>query len=183
MAVLLSLSVDGLVIGAPNGGHLGWGTVNAEDGYFINGVKLGGGPVMGVVDGSDAKPGEVGELVFANWTTNLALTNNVAADILTITLSAGDWDVAGAAYFQASQSSGSDDLRAWVNTVSRTQPPGDTGGLGISSTTSGGLANIVQVPPWRLLSALTNTVYLSCVANFGSGTMNVQGYVRARRMR
>jgi hypothetical protein len=142
-----------------------------------------GGGTDGVTDGSDALPGQIGEYVMANRTINLAVLNNVATDITTITLTAGDWDVQGAVYFLGSSSSGSDDLRAWVNTVSATQPSGDNGGLAIVSTSSGGLVNMLAIPPIRASGATGATIFLSCNANFGSGTMNVQGYVRARRMR
>jgi len=140
----------------------------------------------GVTDGSDAQPGQIGEYIFANRTTAqlLGISSGVSTDLATITLSAGDWDVLGAVYFQGSSSSGADDLRAWVHTVSATQPSGDTGGLAIISTSSGGLVNMLPVPPIRALGSATSTlVYLGCNATFGSGTMQAKGWVRARRMR
>jgi hypothetical protein len=137
----------------------------------------------GVTDGSDALPGQIGEYVMANRTTNLSVPNNGTVDIASITLTAGDWDVQGAVYFLASSSAGSDELRAWVNTVSVTQPTGDFGGLAIMSTTSAGLVNMLAIPPIRASGTGTITVFLSCWTQYGTGSMNVQGVVRARRMR
>jgi hypothetical protein len=137
----------------------------------------------GVTDGSDALPGQIGEYIMANRTINLAVPNNVNTDITSITLTPGDWDVQGAVYFLASSSAGSDELRAWVNTVSVTQPSGNTGGLAIMSTTSAGLTNMLAIPPIRASGATGATVFLSCWTQYGTGSMNVQGYVRARRMR
>jgi len=139
----------------------------------------------GVTDGSDAQPGQIGEYIFDNRTTAsmLAISSGVPIDLASISLTAGDWDVQGAVYFQGSSSSGSDDLRAWVNTVSATQPSGDTGGLAIISTSSGGLVNMLAVPPIRASGTATTVVYLGCNATYGSGTMQAKGVVRARRMR
>jgi len=140
----------------------------------------------GVTDGSDAQAGQIGEYVFDNRTTAqlMAVSSGVATDIATITLTAGDWHVYGSVYFQGSTSSGSDDLRAWVNTVSATQPSGDNGGLAIVSTSSGGLVNMLSVPAIRALGSATSIlVYLGCNATFGSGTMQVKGFIAARRMR
>src|SRR5215469_789721 len=139
----------------------------------------------GVLDGSNAAPGQIGEYVFDNRTTAsfLGITSGVSTDLASISLSPGDWDVQGGVYFQGSSSSGSDDLRAWVNTVSATQPTGDNGGLAIMSTTSGGLVNMLPVPPIRASGTVTTVVYLGCNATYGSGTMQAKGFVRARRMR
>jgi hypothetical protein len=137
----------------------------------------------GVTDGSDPQAGQIGEVVFANVLTEVNAPNNVPVDLTTITLSAGDWDVEGAVYFQANSSAGTDDLRGWVNTVSVTQPTGESGGLAIMSTSSGGLVNMIAIPPLRLNVTVSTVVYLSCNADFGSGSMQVKGFVRARRMR
>ena len=139
----------------------------------------------GVLDGSNAAPGQIGEYVFDNRTTAsfLSIASGVSTDLASISLTPGDWDVQGAVYFQGSSSSGSDDLRAWVNTVSATQPSGDFGGLAIISTSSGGLVNMLAVPPIRASGTSTTVVYLGCNATYGSGTMQAKGFVRARRMR
>jgi hypothetical protein len=139
----------------------------------------------GVQDGSNAAPGEIGEFVLSNltMTTMISIGNAVAIDLTTINLTAGDWDVAGAVYFQATSSAGTDDLRGWFNTMPATQPAGDIGGLAISSTSSGGLINFVAIPPLRMNLTQSTTVYLGASADYGSGSMQVKGYIRARRMR
>jgi hypothetical protein len=137
----------------------------------------------GVQNGSNARPGEIGEYVSVAVTTPVTLTANGTIDLTTMQLTAGDWDVVGEAYFQASSSAGTDQLRVWTNTVSVTQISGDQGGLAIESTSSGGQINNLTCSPWRLNITATTTVYLSVYANFGAGTMTVKGFVRARRMR
>jgi len=141
------------------------------------------GSSVGVINGLPAAPGEIGEFVIAAQTSPVSIANNTPTDILSITLSAGDWDVVGYVYLQCSSSGGTDDLRGWINTVSATQPAGDTGGLGIVSTTSGGNINTIVVPSTNILSSISNIVYLGCNVNYGAGTMTVKGFIRARRMR
>ena len=147
-----------------------------------NRLKLVSTP-LGVTDGSPAIPGEIGEFVIASQTSPVSVSDNIPTDIISITLTAGDWDIHGYVYFQCSNSGGTDDLRGWINTVSATQPTGDAGGLGIISTTSGGYINTVVIPPVYILSNASTIVYLGCNANYGSGTMTVKGFIRARRMR
>jgi hypothetical protein len=144
---------------------------------------LAGATVVGVTDGSDSAAGMVGEFKSAAVTTGVALTTATARDLTTLALTAGDWDIVGEAYFQASTSAGTSDQRVWVNTVSATQPTGDQGGLAIVSTSSAGLINNPTTSPFRLLTSASVTLYLSVTATFNSGTMTAKGFVRARRMR
>jgi hypothetical protein len=137
----------------------------------------------GVTDGSDAKPGEIGEFIFANRTTALSVGIATTTDLTSITLSPGDWDVTGAVSFQGDSYTGGTDLHAWVNTVSATEPSGDTGGKTMIATSAAGLYNLFPIPPLRVSSASSVTIYLSCYTNYGAGTMLVKGMVRARRMR
>jgi hypothetical protein len=137
----------------------------------------------GVQDGSSAAPGEIGQFASAAITTPVSVTSGVATDLASWQLPPGDWDCFGEAYFQGSSSSGSDDLRVWLNTVATTQPSGDQGGLGIISTSSGGLINNVTTSPLRVNISQPTTVYLGVNATYGSGTMQVKGFARARRMR
>ena len=139
--------------------------------------------VTGVTDGSDAAPGQIGEFWMQAVTTAVPVNNNVAIDLTSLSVPAGDWDIIGEAYFLAGTSAGTDDLRVWVNTVSVTQPTGDQGGLCIASTTSGGQVNNLICSPWRLSIAVPTTIYLSVNANFGAGNMQVKGFIRGRRMR
>lgn len=164
-----------------------WGTHWNRNADTLDALFPGGAiaflPALGVVDGSNAAAGHIGEYISATVSTSTALTSNVNTNLTTISLTAGDWDVYGQAYFQASSGAGADDLRVWINTVSATQPTGYAGGLAIESTSSGGLVNSLVTSPLRLNITAATTVYLGVNANYGSGTMNVQGLIRARRMR
>jgi hypothetical protein len=140
-------------------------------------------PPLGISDGSNPPPGAIGELLSSAVTTAVAIATGIAQDLTSIALTAGDWDVVGTGYFQASSSAGTDDLRVWVNTASATQPTGDQGGLAIESTSSGGQINNLVCAPLRVNVAVTTQVFLSVNATFGTGTMLAKGLIRARRMR
>ena len=143
------------------------------------------GSTVGIVDGSDAAPGNVGEYVVSTVTAGSAVTlvNATNTDITSIALSAGDWDVAGAVYFNASSKGASLDMRAWTNTVSVTEPDGTDGGLAIDSTGSGGAVYGLAISPMRLNITAAATVHLGAYCNVSTGTVTAAGIVRARRMR
>ena len=141
---------------------------------------------QGVTDGSDAAAGEIGEYVFAHVTraAAAALTNATAVNLATITLTAGDWDVQGEAYFLASATGNACTFQGWINTASATAPEGTLGGLAVTSTTANGTDYSLAIPPMRLsLTAASTTVYLGASATFGTGSVTAAGLVRARRMR
>ena len=54
----------------------------------------------GVTDGNDAAAGQVGEYVTASG-SGVGLANGTPANVATLTLAAGDWDVSGNAQFVA----------------------------------------------------------------------------------
>jgi len=146
-------------------------------GQRIGDVLMGDDGTIGPI------PGEIGEYVSASLTTAQSINSGQATDILTLILPPGDWDVIGEAYFQASSSAGTDDLRVWVSTVPATQPTGDQGGLAIESTSSGGQINNLICSPLRVFTASPTTLYLGVNATYGSGSMQAKGFIRARRMR
>jgi hypothetical protein len=184
MAVPPARLITGMIVLA-DGVH--WNPGSGEGFYGYDGSKWlylsFMPPITGITDGSDAPAGTVGEYLEVATSTFVGIGSNVTTDLASGTLQPGDWDIAGSAYFQASSSAGSDDLRAWINTVSATQPAGIHGGLGISSTTAGGLINTVNIPLLRLNISIPTTIYLSVNANYGSGTMQIRGFARARRVR
>ena len=82
-----------------------WVAYGVAQGIYLplTGGKLTGalnpaGGIIGVVDGSDAAPGFVGEVISNSVPTANAVTLAAAgayADICTLSLTAGDWDVYG----------------------------------------------------------------------------------------
>jgi hypothetical protein len=131
---------------------------------------------QGVTNASNAAAGQIGELVVNSAT--VPLTTTVTANICTITLSAGDWDVFGQCDFSPSAYNIS--LAACAPTLTSATLAYPYAQINSNSTLSGwGTTS----GPLRVNTASTVTVYLAAQAIFPSGTCNVTGYLSARRMR
>jgi len=136
----------------------------------------------GVVDGSDAPPGLIGEYLSASAT--VGLSSATPTDIVTLTLPAGDWDVSGSADFSFSALTLTF-ASAWLSTTS-----GVSSALGRSAIQTGGggvlgAVNFVVGPVRQSITApATRPVYLGCQANVAVGTTaSVFAFIRARRIR
>ena len=157
----------------------GAGTVNAANGYF--------GKIIGTTTNDNAAAGAVGEFISANagQGTAVTLSTGVAANVLSISLTAGDWDVQGnvdyipgtttvVTYTQQGSSSTSATLPAGFATSAFAAPASYTPGANVFGQT---------IPTQRYSLAGTTTVYLVAYSTFSTSTMKAFGYIQARRMR
>lgn len=125
----------------------------------------------GVTDGSDAAAGDVGEYLSATGGA-VALTNNALANVVSLSLTAGDWDVEGNVGFNAG--SGTHTFFGagigGLDTFSSATFPSVALFMGITTATR------------RYNVTATTTVWVVAEAVF-TGTMTATGSVRARRAR
>jgi hypothetical protein len=131
-----------------------------------------------VVDGSDAAAGGVGEYLHNN-AAGVGLSNGTAANVVTLALSAGDWDVSGNVQFvttgvltrvTAGVSTISGNWNSYVTSVSGTLGSGSAQQIG-----SGGSV--------RVSVSAAATAYLVAAAAFSSGGVTANGTIWARRVR
>ena len=147
-------------------------------------------PLIGVVDGSSASAGQIGELLTANGAGSINNNTNVA-NVASITLTAGDWDVWGFIEDVCTGSSGTSAV-FWAGCVSTTSLSIDfpsrqsfyaAGYFGVSSSIR------TDVPVRRISLSSSTTVYLvsqtSIVVAGGisaiTATANCAIYARRRR--
>lgn len=144
--------------------------------------------IPGSATNDSATAGNVGELLSTVVLVGAAvgLTTGVPADLASLALTAGDWDVWGSVWFHPGASTTMSSLAGWINTASATQPTAPAGGasaslaLGFTTGAEQGFpigALRVSVP------ALGETVYLSALASFGVSTLAGYGGLWARRRR
>jgi len=147
----------------------------------------GGVPVQGTNTNDSAAAGYVGEYNSSTvlLASAVALTSGVAADITSISLSAGDWDVRGSIATSVQPATITSVLSAWMSTVSATVParPNEGGYSQISSAFTTGANNVIQAGVMRVSVAAPTTIYLSTSIAFTSGTLSAYGFIGARRMR
>jgi hypothetical protein len=135
--------------------------------------------LTGVVNGSNAAAGEIGEYITSQilFAASVALTTTVVANVTSISLTAGDWDVSG--YVGHTLTGSTTAVLASISSTSATLN-GEDFVLVIPALT-GSVQNALTTT--RISISATTTVYLVTSATFSSGTAKAYGRIRARRVR
>ena len=137
----------------------------------------------GVVDGSDAAAGQIGEVISSVVTgPGVTLTTAVTANVTSIALTAGDWDVQGEVW--AALNGGASSIMAGISPTSATI-------LGTSfavSNTRFALTfpagtPVLPLRPCRVSLAAPATYYLVAQVTFSTSTTTAFGNIWARRAR
>lgn len=142
-------------------------------------------PLKGDTSGGTAPAGNVGEIISSNIISPVTLTTNTAANVTSISLTAGDWDVTGEVWYSIG-AGGATQIQSGVNSVSATIPtaPAIATSQAMLNATLGAAAAAVQgLRTARVAVAAPTTYYLIALAIFPSGTTTVTGNISARRMR
>lgn len=146
------------------------------------------GQIPGTTTNDDAAAGKVGEYLTANLASGSAtsLSTSTAKTIISISLTAGDWDVWGIVNYTAAGTTAIVTLQASVSQVA------DTRDVTIDHLVSTAYANAyvigaastsVSMPPVRVSLSATTTVYLIAFATFNTSTLTGYGVINARRRR
>ncbi len=148
--------------------------------------RLVRGQLVGTNTNDSANAGNVGEYISSNITQGSAVSvsNGVAANVTSISLTPGDWDVWGSVVI-AQTGSTSTIVVAWTSTTSASEPTyPNFGGLGRwDGSVTGGVSIMASTGLQRFSLSTTTTVYLSTRQNFSGGTQSAYGFIGARRRR
>jgi hypothetical protein len=182
----------GTIIGRPSNAIVGYGIKRlARPGLMRTGLVTGtgaSGSVGGTASGSGAQSGAgevgmLGQYVEASRVQGsaLGLTTNMPADLASISLTAGDWDVDGTVAFAGAGGAILTIQGAWVSNVSATVPTFGISGLAVIEVSGGSTTGcLIPTGPRRFNLGSTTTIYLSCQAVFTVGTVSAYGEIRAR---
>jgi hypothetical protein len=142
--------------------------------------------VNGVTNGSNAAAGQVGEMITSAKASSAAgaMGANVAVNILSISLTAGDWDVQGSVgiYITSLAANTAAQLSAAIGNSATIADDGYQGyGEGVNPSAAAATPyNTIPMPPRRFSLTATTTIYLVGRTSIaGSGF----GYIQARRVR
>jgi hypothetical protein len=171
-------------------GAVGVSTTGATGATGVQGATGTVGPITGVTDGSDAAAGKVGEYISSQVLSGAAvsLTSGTVANVTSIALTAGDWDVWGNVAFTGGAATTLTYANASINTTSATQPTPPGNGA-FASAVPGGAALFstddlfLPVGMTRISVSGNQTVYLIARASFGISTCVAYGFIGARRRR
>lgn len=153
----------------------------------------GGNQNVGTATNDNAGVGIIGEFTTATVATASAvsLTSGAAADVTSISLTAGDWDVSWVVDFKPAATTSVTALKSSISLTTATLNT-QAGGSGIGTEALSifdTAANVLGADfsldggPVRCSFSSTQTVYLVASATFSVSTMGAYGTVRARRIR
>lgn len=145
-------------------------------------------PLRGVTDGSSAAAGIVGQVITSSVATAsaISLATGTAANVTSISLTPGDWDVWGRVAFTPTASTTVQYQKAGINSTSATVPTDESGCAGNvehGTVVSATVNTTINIAPVRVNITANQTWYLVAVAGFGASTMKAFGSITARRMR
>lgn len=144
---------------------------------LINTTTQSGGLLFGRKDGNAPNPGIIGEQIRS--TTGVALTSTVVANITSITLTAGVWDISAIGHFPPSISTTGANLAISTNSASFTGTNAGDSLTQIAPPASTLLA--LTIPSFRVTIS-TSTTYFLVASSVFSGTMTASGRISGTRV-
>ena len=145
--------------------------------------------IIGTTTNNNANALSIGEYVSGTLAAGSAtsLSTGTAKTIISISLTAGDWDVAATGYILPAATT---QVASVASSISQTNNTLDTANGSIVSNALGNMVvatfsteHGIPVAPVRISLSGTTTIYLVMTATFSVSTMTAYGNIRARRVR
>lgn len=153
----------------------------------LNGKGTSGVAIVGVSTNSNAATGEVGEYRSSSILAGsaVALTSGVTANITSVPLTAGDWEISSTVAFAPNAATTSTSSNAGISTTSATLPTAgaENNLAAINTSFAAGQNAVLSVGVMRLKLAAPTTVYLVAASIFAVNTMSAYGFIGATRAR
>jgi len=135
------------------------------------------GGIIGTTTNNNAVAGDVGEYISSINSTPVGLSSDVAANITSVNISAGDWNIEGNVFFEPIGTT--TNFVCWTSLTSASTPSVPLlNGINIAGGNIG-----MNTPYLRVSVAAPTTVYLSAIVAIGSGSCSATGAIYARRVR
>lgn len=154
-------------------------------GVAIIGTLSASGGLAGTATNDSAAAGYVGQRIDGVQSSAQSLSTGVGLDVISISLTAGDWEVSGRVYFLMAPTTTVTAMASWISTSSATYPGLVPSLSAFNFPIPAAAGNAIGIPnmPTRISLATTTTVYLSCAATFGTSTVDALGNIHAIRVR
>jgi hypothetical protein len=141
------------------------------------------GQLPGTGTNDNANAGNIGEYLSATGTA-VAITSASAANIATISLTAGDWDVWGQLAYNPGTATTISQIAVATNQTSAAFPGfNDISSVILLASFTSGVQQAIASGIKRYSESATTSVYLIADASFAGGTMTATGTIAARRAR
>jgi len=155
----------------------------------VSGVTVSSGQYPGELTTGNATAGNVGEYISSTVVSGsaISLTSNVPANVTSISLPAGDWDVTCSLYYTPTSTTATQIVLSSISNTSATNDftPGNFGETAFANagTVTGSVSLAAAAGPRRISLASTTTIFAVAYALFTVSTMGAYGIIRARRVR
>jgi hypothetical protein len=158
---------------------------SAVSSLIATGATGGSVAVKGTNTNDSASAGYVGEYLSSTVVLGSAvsLTNDTTANVTSISLTAGDWDVSGVVAFNPNAATTMTACRGAISTTSATVPTAGNEGYAWQANPGTGLPVAVATGSARVSLNATTTVYLVARSTFAVNTQSAYGTISARRVR
>lgn len=138
---------------------------------------------IGTTTNDNAAAGEIGEFLSSTNSTGTSLSSGVTANITSVPLTAGDWDVWGFLNFGAGAITGTYCLGALSTTNSGTGSVLDGSNISLPIVPIALIPVNMAIGPIRVSVSSQTNYFINAQAGFTIGTMTVKGVLYARRKR
>lgn len=138
--------------------------------------------IKGTVAVDNAQAGSIGEYLTAS-ASGVSLTSATAANITSISLTAGDWDVEGTVVFANAATTVASSATASISSTTGTIDFSTGRYSQLNSSTPGNAVTALPSPNVRINVSVTTVIFLVGLTNFSTSTMTANGLIRARRIR
>lgn len=143
-------------------------------------------PIVGATAGSNAAAGNFGEYKSSDIPvgSEVSLTTATAANVTSLSLTAGDWECQGSVVFDPAGTTTVTNINGWISATSAAYPAADetSGTARIAATLTTGGIQMMQTGRVRFLVSSPTTVYLEAQAAFGTSTMAAYGFMGCFRV-
>ncbi|QGR60433.1 hypothetical protein FOC27_09460 [Burkholderia multivorans] len=166
----------GSISNTPISGSSGSFTTLAASGLITPSATFG---IKGVTTGGNVNAGSVGE-PYNTSASGVSMTSGSYLNVVTGSLSAGDWDCTGTVTFNPAATTTMTFLNVgWSLSPNGTPTTGNFTGLALSFTT--GAAQTLAAPRYRVSASSATSIYLVANPGFATSTMTAGGSIYCRR--
>jgi hypothetical protein len=141
--------------------------------------------LTGTTAGTSAGVGKIGEIFLSGIAggSPVGLTSGVPANVTSIALGPGEWEVTGIVTLKYTSATQSADGQAGLNVLSATLPGDNVRGFDNTRHTATTSMVSMTFPLFNFNSASPQTAYLIAQASFSAGSCGAFGTIQARRVR
>ena len=137
--------------------------------------------LAGTTAGAGAPAGIIGQLLTSLGTAT-TLTSATAANLTTLSLTAGEWDVSATMLISPAGTTTTTARTVGISTTSATQPTALGSLMTLGSSLPAGVSETISSPTLRFGLTSTTIIYLVATVTFAISTMQATGFIRARRV-